>query len=904
MDLPAAWALHAKTMNNKNVLTAKGIGKVVKSGASDLVILRDIELEITRGEAVAVVGASGSGKSTLLAILAGLDTPSAGRVEIDGADLFALDVDARARLRALQVGFVFQSFQLLPGYTALENVMLPLELADHPEAEKLSSEILDRVGLGERLNHYPKHLSGGEQQRVALARDWRAGELRVLAAALVIAVASVTSVAFFGDRVSQALLRDAHQLLGADLALQSDHPWKAQVAEQITGEGLQLAQAANFISMAFHGDRNALAGVKGVTENYPLRGKLRIAPDVPVERGPARGTVWLEERLISSLNAPVGSRIRLGRADFEVAAVLTLERARRFLALTALLAAVLAGVAIALGTRRFVERHLDGCAVMRCLGATQRQLVALYGLEFALLGIAACAVGVVLGYAAQLGIAAFLAGLLQAELPPPGLLPALQGFLVGLVLLLGFALPPLLQLKNVPAVRVIRREGGAPKGSALAAYALGMGVLAALLIWQAGDLTLGGYVVGGFTVAVLVFFALSWFFLRLLTNRSLLKFVKNRSVRYGVANLRRHARGNAVQVASLALGLTAVLLLTFTRHDLVEAWRRSAPPDAPNRFLLGVQPDQLAQVRQFLEGKGIGKADLYPMVRGRVVALNGKPVSEADYTEERARRLIEREFNLSYMDSLPGHNQIVAGRWLDPNRDEISIEEGITKTLGWKLGDELTINVGGESFSARITSLRKLRWDSMKVNFFVIAPPRLLAPYPASFISAFRVEPGGEEAMNELAARFPNLTVVDVGAAVRQAQAVIDSLITAVEIVFVFALLGGLLVLYSALVATEDERRREAAVMRVYGASRAQVTGAQRAEFLAMGAIAGLLATLGAAAIGQLLARRVFELDLPPSLALWIAGPLAGIALLSLNAWLSSRKVLRVSPALTLRDSV
>jgi len=813
-----------------------------------------------------------------------------------------------------------------------------------------------------------------------LGRDWRAGELRVLAAALVIAVASVTSVAFFGDRVSQALLRDAHQLLGADLALQSDHPWKARVAEQITGEGLQLAQAANFISMAFHGDRNALAGVKGVTENYPLRGKLRIAPDVPVERGPARGTVWLEERLISSLNAPVGSRIRLGSAEFEVAAVLTLEpersanffniaprlmmnladvpatgliqtgsrvwyylyaagapetirtfeksvslergqrvdnlesgrpevrasieRARRFLALTALLAAVLAGVAIALGTRRFVERHLDGCAVMRCLGATQRQLVALYGFEFALLGIAACAVGVALGYAAQLGIAAFLAGLLQAELPPPGLLPALQGFLVGLVLLLGFALPPLLQLKNVPAVRVIRRESGAPKGSALAAYALGMAVLAALLIWQAGDLTLGGYVVGGFTVAVLVFFALAWFFLRLLTNRSLLKFVKNRSVRYGVANLRRHARGNAVQVASLALGLTAVLLLTFTRHDLVEAWRRSAPPDAPNRFLLGVQPDQLAQVRRFLEEKRIGKADLYPMVRGRVVALNGKPVSEADYTEERARRLIEREFNLSYMDSLPGHNQIVAGRWFDPKSDEISVEEGIAKTLGWKLGDELSINVGGESFSARITSLRKLRWDSMKVNFFVIAPPRLLAPYPASFISAFRVEPGGEQALNELAARFPNLTVVDVGAAVRQAQAVIDSLITAVEIVFVFALLGGLLVLYSALVATEDERRREAAVMRVYGASRAQVTGAQRAEFLAMGAIAGLLATLGAAAIGQLLARRVFELDLPPSLALWIAGPLAGIALLSLNAWLSSRKVLRVSPALTLRDSV
>jgi putative ABC transport system permease protein len=292
------------------------------------------------------------------------------------------------------------------------------------------------------------------------------------------------------------------------------------------------------------------------------------------------------------------------------------------------------------------------------------------------------------------------------------------------------------------------------------------------------------------------------------------------------------------------------------------------------------------------------------MVRGRVTALNGKPVSENDYSEERARRLIEREFNLSYMNEPPAHNTISAGKWFDSNSRGISVEEGIAQRLGWKLGDEVTFNVAGESFSARITSLRKLRWDSMRVNFFVIAPPRLLEGFPASFISAFRIEPGREALLNELVQRFPNITVVDVGAAVRQAQDVIDKLIGAVQFVFMFALVAGVLVLYSALVATEDERRREAAVMRVYGASRAQVAGSQRAEFLAMGAIAGVLATLGAAAIGQIIARRVFELDLPPSLGLWLAGPLAGIALLSLNAWLSSRKVLRASPALTLRDSV
>ncbi|HEX6295951.1 MAG TPA: FtsX-like permease family protein, partial [Burkholderiales bacterium] len=435
----------------------------------------------------------------------------------------------------------------------------------------------------------------------------------------------------------------------------------------------------------------------------------------------------------------------------------------------------------------------------------------------------------------------------------------------------------------------------------LASYAAGALAFGGLLVWQAGDLRLGMTVVGGFAAAVLGFFAIAWGALRLLTHRRVTRLVSRR-LRYGLTNLRRHAHGNAVQVASLALGLTAVLLLSFTRNDLVDAWRRSAPADAPNRFLIGVQPDQRPAVQAFLEKNNIA-VELSPMVRGRVTAHNGRPVSEADYTEERARRLIEREFNLSYMEAPPAHNQIVAGRWFSPEEKSISVEQGIAERLGWKLGDELTWSVGGETFTARIGSLRKLRWDSMKVNFFVIAPPRLLERMPASFISAFRLEPGQEALVNELAARFPNLTVVDVGAAVRQAQEVIDQLITAVQFVFLFALGAGLLVLYSALVATEDERRREAAVMRVYGASRAQVTGAQRMEFLAMGVIAGVLATLGAAAIGQLLARRVFELDLPPSVALWVAGPLAGLALLSLNAWLSSRKVLRASPAITLREA-
>ncbi len=827
-----------------------------------------------------------------------------------------------------------------------------------------------------------------------LARDWRAGELRVLGMALVVAVASVTSVAFFADRVSLALVRDAHQLLGADLVLVSDHPWQAGVGDEIARRGLAKAEAITFISMAQVGTgdemKGQLAGVKAVSESYPLRGKLRIAPapgapDAQAQAGPGRGEAWIEERLVSALGTPVGSTLRIGKRELKVSAVLTLEperganffniaprlimnvadlpstglvqagsriwyylyaagerpavkafeawaakqlergqrvdnletgrpevratieRAQRFLGLTALLAAVLAGIAIALGTRRYVERHLDGCAVMRCLGASQSRLVALYGLEFLMLGVAGCALGGLIGFGAQGVIAAAMTEVLRADLPPPTVLPAVQGFLVGLALLLGFAIPPLLQLKDVPAVRVIRREAGAPKGGAIVAYVAGFGSLAALLVWQAGDPKLGMIVVGGFGGAVLAFAAIAWLALRAVASPRVARTLGARSaaLRYGLANLRRHASGNAVQVASLALGLTAMLLLAFTRNDLVDAWRRAAPPDAPNRFILGIQPDQLEPVQALFRDKGVAPPDLYPMIRGRLTAVNGKPVSEKDFNEERAKRLVEREFNLSYSDTVPSHNQVAAGQWFDAKAGpkELSVEEGIAKTLGWKMGDELTWSVGGESFSARITSMRRLKWDSMKVNFFVIAPPKLMEGFATSYITAFRLADGREDVLNLLQQRFPNLTVVDVSATMRQAQGVIDQVIAAVQFVFLFTLGAGVLVLYSALVATEDERRREAAVMRVYGASRAQVTGSQRAEFLAMGAVAGILATAGAAAIGQALARRIFEIDLPPNAWLLVTGPLSGVLLLSLNAWLSARKALTAAPSLVLREN-
>jgi putative ABC transport system permease protein len=819
-----------------------------------------------------------------------------------------------------------------------------------------------------------------------LARDWRAGELRVLAAALVVAVASVTSVAFFADRVRQGLVRDAHQLLGADVLLIADEPWPKHVPDEITRRGLRRAEATWFISMARHGERAHLSGIKAVTDNYPLRGRMRIADapnraDRPTDQGPKPGTVWLDERLFGLLGVKSGESIELGDARLEVGAVLTLEpdrgasffnlaprvlmniadvpatglvqtgsrvyyyllaagepeairafsdwvkprlgrgqrletlenarpdarqtveRAESFIGLTALLAVILAAVAIALSTRRYTRRHLDGYAVMRCLGASQRRLVSLFAWEFAVLGVVASGLGCAVGFAVQWGLDYWLRELIAVKLPAPSIVPALQGFGTGIVILLGFAVPPLLQLRNVPALRVIRRDAGPPKQGALAGYGVGLAAFAGLIFWQAGSAKLASYVLGGFLAALVVSAVLGYLLIRLTAR---LGKHARAAWHYGLASLRRRAVANTIQVAGLTLGLTAILLLTFVRGDLLEAWRAKTPPDAPNRFILNIQPDQRAPLAEFFAAEGLPRPEVYPMVRGRLMAVNDRPVSAESYTDERTKRLVEREFNLSYMDTLPVHNDIAAGKWFgaeDQARGALSVEEGIAKRLDIKVGDTLTWAVAGREIKAPVTNLRKLNWDSMRVNFFVITTPNLLEDRPTSYLTSFYLPAGANEAMNRLVARFANLTVVDMSAIIDQVLRVVDQVVNAVQIVFLFALAAGVLVLYAALLATQDERLQEAAVMRALGAARAQVAKAQQAEFLALGLIAGALASVAAFAIGYVLAARVFNFPYTFSSWIWVAGPALGLVCVSFNAWRGARAALNQPPMLALREA-
>jgi len=818
------------------------------------------------------------------------------------------------------------------------------------------------------------------------ARDARAGELRVLALAIVLAAGSVSSVAFFSDRVWQTLTREAHQVLGADVLLTADHPWGARMRGELALRGLESAESLLFVSMARAGNEALLASVKAVSRGYPLRGKLRTAPgpnvpDAETSDVPERGTAWLDERLMAELKVKVGDSVALGDARFRIAAVLTrepdrgvsfmnfaprllmrledipatgliqtgsrvtyqllgagdparaqeferwaaqrlglgermeslqnarpevrsgLERAQQFIGLTAMLAVVLSAVAIALGARRYTERHLDGYAVMRCVGAAQSRLFALFAWEFLVLALAASAAGCALGFLVQELIAAWLAPLFPGPLPQPGFAPAAQGFAAGLVLLLGFALPPLLQLKNVPALRVLRREVGPPRRNALSVYILALAAVFGLLWWQAGDLRLGGYVFGGFVGAFALFAAIAYGALRALG-----RFGRAGSVswRYGLANLLRRPRANAVQIVALALGLTAILLLTFIRADLLDSWRKRLPPDAPDRFVINIQPDQVAALGSFFRENGIKAPDTFPMVRARLVAINGRPVSAADYADERAKRQIEREFNLTYLAKLPPENTVEEGAWFraaDLSGGAISVERWIAERLGIRRGDRLEFLSGARSFEAPVTSIRKLDWDSMRPNFFFIATPKLLQGFPASYVTSFHAPAGDPRLTLRLSQRFPNMTVIDVTAILRELQAVMDQLIGAVQVVFLFALAAGILVLYAALLATQDERTHEAAVMRALGASRAQVLAAQRAEFSVLGAIAGLLASLGATAIGWTLAVRVFQLDYVWNGWIWLAGPLLGLACIVLNAWVGARAALSRPPMAALREA-
>lgn len=816
-----------------------------------------------------------------------------------------------------------------------------------------------------------------------LRRGWRSGEIQVLFWALLIAVAGISAVDAFTDRVQQALESQSSDLLGADLLLQSDHPIENVLIEQAKRAGLSFDFKTEFPSVATAGDKLQLGAVKAVGERYPLRGTLRISKQLGAEvieskAGPAPGQAWVDARMLSQLQLDVGDEIKLGNKTFVVSALLlqepdqvsnfsalaprvmihhddlaatallqrgsraryalllagsaaqltqfreqvaallgpdqrledvrqarpqvaiALERAERFLALAAMVSVVLAGVAIVSASRRYISRHLDDCAVLRCMGASFETIFIVIAGQFFVAGIVAAALGVVAGYGVQFLLTATLAPLVSSQLPLPGWSPGVFAFVIGVLLMLGFALPTVMQLKQVPALRVLRHELGNLQAHGAGIYALGMGLVVLLMIWQAQEIRLVAYVVLGVIITVALLYAVAWLSIRLLRR---LPLKNGRGWRLGLRAMTQRGNESAMQLTACGIGLMVLLLFALIRNDLLSQWQDSLPQDAPNQFLINLQPGQQEQLYDLFDKHQIERPFLNPVVRGRLVALNGVDVSKVDVDGDNDRQgRPSRTLNLSFAQNAPLHSPVVEGRWwTETDQGQVSLEQGFADRIGATLGDRIRVNIAGVEREAEVTSLRKVEWDSFEVNFYMIFSPDVLAGEPTTYISSYYQPKGASQLLRDIVTQLPNVTLIDVGAIVTQIKQIIDRVTRTVEVVFLFTLCAGCVVLFAAIQSTLDQRIRQSALMRALGASRRQLRQASLAEFAGLGLLAGTTAALVATGVASIIASVLFDLTLVTSPAVWLWGVGLGVSIVSLVGFGATRQVLRQPPWQVLR---
>lgn len=818
----------------------------------------------------------------------------------------------------------------------------------------------------------------------SLKRDWYSGELRLIGLSILIAIACLSSVNFFTDRVRKATEQQATELLAADLVLTSSSPISNHYLQQAHNLELNYSLNESFRSVVIANDRLELAEVKAVDENYPLRGKLKITDALftePYETStvPSVGSAWLDSRLLQALNIQLGDSINMGssklvvtkilnyepdrggdlfniaprllmnRADLEQTGLIlpgsrvryklllggnsdsieryrsqlktdesenvhiqgikdarpeirtALERAEQFLGLAALVSIALAGLAIAMSSQRYARRHYDNCAILRCLGVQQRQISQIYLFQLLLLAISAGLIACLVGFVAQEGLNILMTGMTQQSLPAPSIFPVFTGLFASLITVLGFALPQIIRLRNVSPLRVLRRDLRPLPLNNYLIYITAVLALMLLSPWQSTDIKITFYTLSGLFLTAFVLGGCANLMIQFLKNiQPRLKI----AARYGLANVTRRSNQSMLQVVGIGIGITVMLLLTLVRTDLLESWQNRLPENTPNYFLINIQPDQINSVQSYLTQSLNKEAELYPMIRGRLIKINNIPVDIERYKNPRAKHLASREFNLSYSESMQKDNRLVSGIWWPEdrrNKNYFSVEEGIAKTLGIKQGDTLTYLIAGQELEGDVINLRWVEWDSFNVNFFVVANPEALASYPGTFISSFYIPDSKRSLLIDLVKQFPSITIFDVDAILKQVRIIMQQVVHTVEFVFIFTLLTGIAVLFAALQSTHDERLYESALMSALGASRKQIISGLVAEFLFLGLVTGILAAFAASIIEMVLAKFVFKIDIVIDPLLWVVGPVICCLIIVLTGLYGTRQVLLSSPMAVLR---
>jgi len=556
-----------------------------------------------------------------------------------------------------------------------------------------------------------------------------------------------------------------------------------------------------------------------------------------------------------------------------------------------------------MAARRYARRHLDGVALMKCMGASQGFVLRQSLAQLFVIAIAAAALGTLAGYVAQAGLAWLLRDLMSGVLPAPAPDAAWLGLATAVAILVGFALPPLLQLRRVPPARVLRHDLEPPPLRFIAVYGLAVGSVLALLFWLVRDAKLVGWVAAGIAATFVALGLSGWGLVRALRP---LRGSVGVAWRYGLANIARRGRDSVVQVVAFGLGIMVLLLLALVRDDLLREWRASLPADAPNYFMINIRPDEGDAVRGFFAARGLPQTELVPLVRARLSAVNGVPVDRLHFDSDRASGFVEREANLTWSRQLRDDNRLVAGQWWrvgDGGGPRVSVELDYAELLGLKLGDEVTYDVAGEEVSAKVASLRDVRWDSFQPNFFVVFSPGVLEGVTGTLITSVHVERAKRRSLVDLVRTFPEVTIIDIDALLTQVREVMDRAALAVQYVFAFTLVAGLVVLLAAAQATRDERRFESAILRTLGASRAVVLKGVAAEFIVLGLLAGILAAAGASVAGYFLAREIFDLAYVPDPVVWIVGIVGGALLVGVAGVLAAWSAVTQPPVATLRQT-
>ncbi len=573
-----------------------------------------------------------------------------------------------------------------------------------------------------------------------------------------------------------------------------------------------------------------------------------------------------------------------------------LDKAQQFLGLSAMVSVILAMVAMYLASLPYVQRSLDSYALMRCFGASRSDITRILLYQTLFLGVIGSLLGCLLGFAAQAGLAALVGSLFVETLPTAGWMPVLAGFVTGLATMLSVVWPQLTRLRDVPALRILRRDLGDRNLLGWLGYVPSIAIMTALVMWHAQSIKLGSVTLATFFTLLLVIGLIA-----IACGKLLYRVVGEGSGAWklGLASLRRRSTMTVAQVAGFSLGLMALILLALVRNDLLQNWQASLPEDAPNRFIINIQPDQIEGIKAFFTESGLHDAGVHPMVKGRLMEVNGVPMVTSKYTDEQSRRLAEREFNLSWAAEMQVDNELVGGRWwtlAEHGQPLISLEEGLAKKLGLKVGDKLVYDIAGTRVDLTVSSLRKVDWDTMRANFFAVTPPGVLDGFAASYITSFHLPLGQDVMLNQLVKRYTNLTVLDIAELMMQVRGIMHKMTYAIEYVFSFSLIAGLAVLYAALVATREERIREVTLLRVLGASRRQVLASLLTEFAAIGGLAAIIATLVASGLAYYVSANL--LDIPyqfnPRLALFAF--IGAAVIVPLAAWLGLRGFLNRPP--------